>query len=549
MRALLTTVGREALRYVRWPSVVLLGAVVPLVVTVVLVTTVGEALDDTSPFRFAVVDNDGGPVAAGFVDSLADLEEDGTVVVIGAGGIDEAQRLVDEGNADAGFLIPAGFSTAVEAYQPAVLSVLVAPGSGMEGDVAQSIAESYAVELNAVQLSVAAALAVEGDVPPERQRSLVASAEAGRRLIKLRQEDRVDTAVTASRFFALSLPYVFLFLFVQLLVIGLCPHGRLGTVVRILFACGLGIGAMAVLWFATGGLLGTRWGEPVGALLLACAAVAAAAGLALLSLGASVTTKGAAFLGASAAVVFAALGGMLHPTSRTSETWHTAGVVSPHRWLIDAQIDLSVGAPVSEIVPAILVCLGFGVVTGFLGRRLTGRRRARVDGLHLGRHSVVVSSLAVLISVAVLALTSLAGVGPQPRIGVVNRDSGVLGVSLVRGIEELDGVAVTTFGDADEARRAIDRGQIDAVVILAYDHTSRLASTYTATVRYVSTETAQGFEAQPLVVAVIDDQSVRARAARFTATETGVTFDEAVIVVGRVAGTIEGVTVAVSSSS
>ena len=61
----------------------------------------------------AVVDEDGGAVAQGFVDVLAQLDADGVFSVENLATVEEAEAKVTAGDLDAALVIPVGFSDAV----------------------------------------------------------------------------------------------------------------------------------------------------------------------------------------------------------------------------------------------------------------------------------------------------------------------------------------------------------------------------------------------------------------------------------------------------
>jgi ABC-2 type transport system permease protein len=129
------------------------GLVIAFVAPFLLATIIGLAFGSGDGFRFsatyAVVDDDRGPLAARFVDGV--LAGPGLADLVTLRRVDtaEARDLVDRGEADAAFLIPAGFSASVQRGGSATLTVLEAGASPVAGQVARSLAEGYAAQLAA----------------------------------------------------------------------------------------------------------------------------------------------------------------------------------------------------------------------------------------------------------------------------------------------------------------------------------------------------------------------------------------------------------------
>src|SRR5205085_9009426 len=71
----------------------------------------------------------------------------------------QARALAADGTLDAVIVIPAGFSARVQAGQPASMQVIGNVDAAISAEVARSITEAYAAELNRVRLSVATVIA------------------------------------------------------------------------------------------------------------------------------------------------------------------------------------------------------------------------------------------------------------------------------------------------------------------------------------------------------------------------------------------------------
>ena len=94
------------------------GLVIAFVAPFLLAAIIGLAFGSGDGFNFsatyAVVDDDRGPLAARFVDGVLAGPGLAEVVTVRRVGAAEARDLVDRGEADAAFLIPAGFSASVQ---------------------------------------------------------------------------------------------------------------------------------------------------------------------------------------------------------------------------------------------------------------------------------------------------------------------------------------------------------------------------------------------------------------------------------------------------
>jgi ABC-2 type transport system permease protein len=106
-----------------------------------------------------------------------------------------------------------------------------------------------------------------------------------------------------------------------------------------------------------------------------------------------------------------------------------------------------------------------------------------------------------------------------PRVGVVVPQSSPLAQRLEGGLREADGIVVVSFGDQDGLIAAVERGDLEAGVILPTEAGPP--------VRYVVRPGLAGQQVGSIVSAVIDRENARLRAAAFVAAETGAWPDEA----------------------
>ena len=101
------------------------GLVIAFVAPFLLAAIIGLAFGGGDGFSFsatyAVVDDDHGPLAARFVDGVLAGPGLAEVVTLRRVGAAEARDLVDRGEADAAFLLPAGLSASVQQGRPATV--------------------------------------------------------------------------------------------------------------------------------------------------------------------------------------------------------------------------------------------------------------------------------------------------------------------------------------------------------------------------------------------------------------------------------------------
>ena len=151
-----------------------------------------------------------------------------------------ARSLVGKGTLNAVIVIPAGFSAAVQANRPASMQVIGNVDSPISTQIARSIAEGYAAELNRVRLSVATvctAAEARRALPPGRDPGARGEGGrgrgAGRRSVTSRRKPRNSTQKS---FYAAGMAVFFLFFTVQFGVTSLLEERNDGTLARLLAA-------------------------------------------------------------------------------------------------------------------------------------------------------------------------------------------------------------------------------------------------------------------------------------------------------------------------
>jgi ABC-2 type transport system permease protein len=342
------------------------------------------------------VDADGGPIAAAFVDeALAGLVDAGAAEVTEIGSEEDARHQVTDGEVEAAFLIPPGFSTAVSSGQAAEMTVVGNADATFAAQVAEALARRFVQELAEIRLSVATVVHQDGGGgDPARLAELTELAQRAADPIHLTGTIADARQVGSTTFYAASMAIFFLFFTAMFGPLSLLGERRGGTLPRLVAApiapwsivLGKALGsfamasvAMAILVVASSLLLGATWGDPVAVALLVLGAVVAAMGITALITTLSRTEEQAGSWNSIAAVTLAILGGSFFPLSRGPEFLQQTSLLTPHAWFLRGIGDLApAGAGVGTILLPVGVLLLIGLVTGAVGL-------ARARGLVVAR--------------------------------------------------------------------------------------------------------------------------------------------------------------------
>lgn len=135
-----------------------------------------------------------------------------------------------------------------------------------------------------------------------------------------------------------------------------------------------------------------------------------------------------------------------------------------------------------------------------------------------------------------------------PRVGLVDSGDGSLARELADALHSADGVKVSRLADVATARAAIERGELEGVVLIPADYDEAVRGPGGATVRYLMRPGPEGQQVGSIVSAVVREQAGLLRAARFAAAEGGVPFEEARRRVEAARVTVAQTTVSVSDA-
>jgi ABC-2 type transport system permease protein len=382
LRTALLVAGKDLRQRLRDRSALVIAFVAPFVLASIIGLAFGG--DDAFKATYAVADADKGPVAAGFTDGVLaspGLRDLVTVRQVDAG---EARALVDRGDADAAFLLPAGFSASVQRGGAATITVLESGENPIAGQVARSLAEAYAAELAATQLAVRTALDTAGQPPPAaaEARRLGERAAAGRLPVRLAEGQVGGRTIEAANYFGPSMAIFFLFFTVSFGARSILAERRQGTMRRLLASTAspsgvlagkalaafvLGTASVLVMWLATTLVFGADWGDPVAVVALTVSSVLSAIGVTALVITLARTDEQAE--GYSSLVVFtlALLGGNFVYLAQLPELLQRVSLLTPNGWALRGFVDLVAdGGGLATVAAPVAVTLGVGLVTGGL---------------------------------------------------------------------------------------------------------------------------------------------------------------------------------------
>jgi ABC-2 type transport system permease protein len=390
VRAALLILAKDLRQRVRDRSVFLWGIVAPLGLAAIFGLILGGVSDTTNlDVTYAVADEDGGAQAAVFVEQvLRPLDAEGLFELVEVPTAAAAEALAADGDAAAAFVIPAGFSTAVEAGQETSILVIGNVNSPTFSQVARSIAGQYAGQINTVSAAVFTYFAVSGEEPdPNEAAALIPEALEIADPIVLTDAEAASKQLSAATFYSAGMAILFLFLTVQFGVLGLLEEKRNQTLRRLLAApiarwsivfgkaltsFVIGAASMSLLVVGTTILLGAEWGDPLGVAVLVVAGIVAAMGIMFVVSSVAETPEQAGNLQAVVAFVLAMLGGTFFPVPPEGIVGRLS-LLTPHAWFLRGLGDLAAGGGAAEAFPAALYIALFGVVTGGLALLRIGK--------------------------------------------------------------------------------------------------------------------------------------------------------------------------------
>jgi ABC-2 type transport system permease protein len=378
MRAAVLIATKDLKERIRDRSAILIAVVAPLVLAFIF-NAIFSGIGGGSSIPLGYVDQDGGPVAQAFVQQvLGAINKGGQISFRSEATVAGARSLVSRGTLYAVIVIPVGFSQEVQTDGPASMQVMGNVDSPISTEIARSIAEGYAAELNRIRLSVAT-VAARSTAPlsPAQISAIAARAAAAEAPVAVKDVSSKTKQLDIKTFYAAGMAVFFLFFTVQFGVTSLLQERNEGTLARLLTApiprasilVGkvltsflLGMISMTVLIIATSLLFGASWGNPVGVAILVVAAVLSATGITALVASFARDAEQAGNWQTIIAVVLGLLGGTFFPVSQAPGVLSSLTFIAPQAWFLRGLGDLR-GGDLSAVWLPMFAMLGFAAVT------------------------------------------------------------------------------------------------------------------------------------------------------------------------------------------
>lgn len=375
----LLVMGKDLKQRLRDSSALVMAFVLPLALAIIFSLTLGNV--EEISFNYGYVDQDKGALAAAFRNKvLGGAAEEGLLEVVDAGSIERATRLVEEGEVQAAIIVPAGFSAGVLRGETPDFQVIGNAQQGLATEVARSIADAYAQDINASRLALATSLRPGQSQPNPAEMAAIAqrAAQAPQAVeISGNRADRRELGF--KNYFSAGIAVFFVFFTVQFGVASILEErkeatlGRLfampvsrGSVIagKLLGALVLGLCSMAVLMTATALVLGVRWGNLLGVAMLVVSGVLAAVAILALVATLAKTSEQAGSWQTMIAIVLGMFGGSFFSLAQAGEVFATIGRLTPHSWFLRGLADLSGGAGPGAVLPSVMAILTFALVAG-----------------------------------------------------------------------------------------------------------------------------------------------------------------------------------------
>ncbi|WP_436498335.1 ABC transporter permease [Actinokineospora sp. HUAS TT18] len=385
----LTIAAKDLRQRLRDKSAIVMGFLAPVAIAWVMSAAFGGL--GGIHLDAAVVDQDGGDIAAAFTGMLASDELADLVTIKPASGADDARSKLDSGEVDAVFVLPPGFSAAARGSGAVPVTVLGSVDQPVARQVAAAVAEAFAARFNAVRLSVATALTSGAD--PATVTDLAAAAASREPPEWLTDTPTGTRPLSAISYFGPGMGIFFAMFAIGFTARGFHTERAAGTLDRMLAApvrpasvlAGKSVAAFA---YATASLttmavvttvaFGAYWGPPWAAAALIVAMAVAMAALAALVIALSRTERQAEGLAAMLTFGLVLLGGNFVFVSAAPAALRGLALFTPNGWALRGFTDLATGAPASAVAVPVAVIAAFAAGTALIAtaaaRRIGGRR-------------------------------------------------------------------------------------------------------------------------------------------------------------------------------
>jgi ABC-2 type transport system permease protein len=133
----------------------------------------------------------------------------------------------------------------------------------------------------------------------------------------------------------------------------------------------------------------------------------------------------------------------------------------------------------------------------------------------------------VLPMLLILALGAAFGGDFDPRIGIVAVDVGELGEDLATRLENVGGIDISYWEEREELVRGVERGKLEAGVMIPAGYDDALRSGEPVTIEFVARPDASAQALRNTIESVVTEQGSLLRAAAFAEAEGAISFSDA----------------------
>ena len=389
MRVALVVAAKDLRQRLRNRSAILVSIVAPLGLAVIFSQLLGSAVQFHA--TYVVADMDGGQLSQVLrQEVIGGLVKAGVADVMDVPTEAAARQAVDDGSADAAFIVPAGFTEAIMAGQAVTLDIVGARNAGLATEVARAVAQRFSDGVAAVQLSVATAAGVSSSPLTKDDATRIATAAASAPpAISLVDQTADIRQLSLPTYYSAAMAALFLFLTAQMGLVSIFTERDRGTLRRILASplrpsevlWGKLLGgflqavvAMTVLVVATTLLIKADWGPPLGVAIMVVAGILAAMGISTLVVSFFHTGEAAGAASSAVAITLGILGGTFAPTNTAPDVMARVALITPHAWFLRGLGEMAgPGGSVAGCFPAAGVLLLMAAITGGIGLVRSGR--------------------------------------------------------------------------------------------------------------------------------------------------------------------------------
>jgi ABC-2 type transport system permease protein len=387
MHAVFIIAAKDLRQRLRDRSAIVLGLIAPLAIA----TVMSFAFSGTESFHadVALVDLDGGEIASAYRQLLTQPDLSAVLTSKLFATEAEARKAVADGKVAAAWILPAGLTQAVTTNGTARITTITDVNSAIAGEVAASVANGFASQVDGQRLAIVATVALTGNHEevaalrnalssmPETERIITTAASAK----KLRAINYYGPGMAIFfGFFAISFTARSWFADRKQ---GMIDRVSAAPIARFVLVVGKGLSAfvfsllsLSVMGVVTTLGLHADWGPPAAAFAVCVGMALAITALAVLVITVARTERQSDGLASILVFGLSLLGGNFVFISVAPRLVRRLALLTPNGWALRAFMDLSTGAAVGSIIKPLLAMATFVAVVVAIAAALSTTRRA-----------------------------------------------------------------------------------------------------------------------------------------------------------------------------